>query len=63
MNFDRLISSPEQSISSIATKIECKFYGNLARYLKKNLNENPEKKINNDQINQIYKLLLDKCIN
>ena len=63
VNFDRFILSPDQSISSLAKKIECKFSGNLAHYLKKNSKENTEKKIDNEQVVQIYKLLLDKCIN
>ena len=63
VDFDKLVLNPEQSISNIATKLECKFSGSLDYYVKKNSKENTKKKIDNDQIFQIYKLLLDKCIN
>ena len=63
VDFDKLVLNPEQSISNIAAKLECKFSGSLAYYVKKNSKENTKKKIDNDQIFQIYKLLLDKCIN
>ena len=63
VDFDKLVYNPEQSIANIASKIECKFSGSLAHYLKKTSEENTEKKIVNDQILKIYKSLLDKCIN
>ena len=63
VNFNNLVLSPEQSISAIATKIKCKYSENLVHYLKKDSKEISEKKINNDQIIKMYKLLLDKCIN
>lgn len=63
VNFDKLTLNPEQSVSVIANKIECKFSGTLTNNLKKNSNKNIEKKIDNEQIFKIYKSLLDKCIN
>ena len=62
INFDKLIN-PEKSILAIASKIKCKCLGDLTHYIKNKPSKNIENKINDDQISQIYKLLLDKCIN
>ena len=63
INFDKLILNPEKSILAIASKIKCKCLGDLTHYIKNKPSKNIENKINDDQISQIYKLLLDKCIN
>ncbi len=63
VNFDKLMLSPEKSISIIANKTKCKYSGSLTNYLKNKPKQDSENNFNNNQILEVYKLLLDKCIN
>lgn len=63
INFDKFVLSPEKSILAISNKIKCRFVGNIKDYIKSKPSTNIKDKFDDDQISQIYKLLLDKCIN
>ena len=63
INFDKFVLSPEKSILAISNKIKCRFVGNIKDHIKSKPSKNIKDKFDDDQISQIYKLLLDKCIN